>query len=258
VNTLLTTDAPERLVHEWYQGLYTDTYSDYLEMARYWYHGHRDVGMWMNRAQEQLGEEEETVFADTNRDAFIALATGNTHAHPNYVPTRRLDSFPIPLHLRKDPRAHYFKEVQTVLLSHTDTEVAPDKAEEAERSAKGLASRTDLRRRALSLLAGQQEQLVERFSGNGREPLAPDAAMVVSPSARVSLEAIDDVVRLVLRAPNGERRQIAWGAEQEIVAAFAEARASRDLPEGAELTAEDAAAFCEELAAAGVLVPAGS
>ena len=44
VNTLLTTGAPELLIQEWYQGLYLDTYSDYLEMARYWYHGNREVG----------------------------------------------------------------------------------------------------------------------------------------------------------------------------------------------------------------------
>ena len=109
-------------------------------MARFWYHGHREVGMWMNRAQEQLEEEEDTVFADTNRDAFIALATGNTHAHPNYVLSRQLDSFPLPLHLRKDPRSFYFRETRAALLGHADKGAAPEEAEEIDRAAKSSPS----------------------------------------------------------------------------------------------------------------------
>ncbi len=258
VNTLLTTSAPEQLVHEWYQGLYLDTYSDYLEMARYWYHGHREVGMWMNRAQEQIGEEEETVFAETNRDAFIALATGNTHAHPNYVLARQLESFPLPLHLRKDPRSLYFKETRAALLGHADKGAAPDDAEEIDRKAEALTMPRELRKRFLDMMRNEDQGVVERFGGNGHESLSPDTSLVVSPKARLSLEAIDDVVTLVIRSPEGERRAIAWTGEDQVVAAFAEATPPRAVIERAELADGDAAAFCEEMAAAGVLVPAAS
>jgi flavin-dependent dehydrogenase len=258
VNTLLTTSAPEQLVHEWYQGLYLDTYSDYLEMARYWYHGHREVAMWMDRAQEQIGEEEDTVFAETNRDAFIALATGNTHAHPNYVLARQLRSFPLPLHLRKDPRSHYFKETRAALLGHADTAVAPDDAATVELQKSTFAIPTALRRHLLEVAIRDEESVVERLTGNGHEPVSPQTRLVLSPEARLSLEAIDDLVTLVIRSPGGERRAVAWTGENEVVAAFAEATPSREVIERAELSEADATSFCEELAAAGVLVPDGS
>jgi hypothetical protein len=258
VNTLLTSSAPEQLVHEWYQGLYLDTYSDYLEMARYWYHGHREVGMWMHRAQEQIGEEEETVFAETSRDAFIALATGNTHAHPNYVLARRLESFPLPVHLRKDPRSHYFRETRAALLGHADTEAAPDGAATVELQAETLAIPTALRKHLLEVALREEEAVVERFSGNGHEALSPSTQLVLSPEARLSLEAIDDVVTLVIRSPGGERRTVAWAGENEVVAAFAEATPSRAVIERTELPEADVTSFCAELAAAGVLVPAAS
>jgi flavin-dependent dehydrogenase len=259
VNTLLTTDAPEPLVHEWYQGLYLDTYSDYLEMARYWYHGHREVGKWMDRAQEQLGEEEETVFADTNRDAFIALATGNTHAHPNYVLLRQLDSFPLPLHLRKDPRGLYFKEMKTALLGHADEEVTADDAKDVERASDTLAMPLELRKRVLSMMRNEDQGVVDRLSGtNGHEELGADASLVVSPNARLSLEAIDDLVTLVIKAPSGERRAVAWDGEERLVAAFAEATAPSAAAERAAIGDDHVATFCEEMVAAGVLVPATS
>ncbi len=258
VNTVLTTSAPERLVHEWYQGLYLDTYSDYLEMARYWYHGHREVGMWMNRAQEQLGEEEQTVFADTNRDAFIALATGNTHAHPNYVLARQLESFPLPLHLRKDPRSLYFKETRAALIGHADKGVAADVVDEIDRSAETLAMPTELRKRVLNMMRNEDQGVVERFSGNGHEAPSPDTDLVVSPKARLSLEAIDNVVTLVIKAPSGERRAIAWDGEEQVVAAFAEAARPGAVAEASELAEDHVTTFCEEMTAAGVLVPATS
>jgi flavin-dependent dehydrogenase len=258
VNTLLTTSAPERLIHEWYQGLYLDTYSDYLEMARYWYHGHREVGMWMNRAQEQIGEEEETVFADTNRDAFIALATGNTHAHPNYVLARQLESFPLPVHLRKDPRSLYFKETKAALLGHADKEVASDDAPEIDRSAETLAMPRELRKRVLNMMRNEDQSVVDRFTTNGNEATSPDTQLVVSPKARLSLEAIDNRVVLVIKSPGGERRAVSWDGEEQVIASFAEATPPRAVAERTELPEGDVAAFCEEMAAAGVLVPAAS
>jgi hypothetical protein len=247
VNTLLTTSAPEPLIHEWYQGLYTDTYTDYLEMARYWYHGRREVERWMDRAQEQLGEEDETVYADTNRDAFIALATGNTHAHANYVLLRRLRSFPLPLHLRKDPRTHYFNETRTALLSHT---VDPSK--------ETLATPVDIRK-AVLMMRDETQAVRERFSNAGGESsLSPDENLTLSPKARLSLEAIDDRVTLVVRAPNGERRAMNWQAETDIIAAFAEATPPSAVVDGDGLSPDRVEGFCSEMVGAGVLVPAPS
>lgn len=258
VNTLLTTPAPEPLIHEWYQGLYTDTYSDYLEMARYWYHGTREVGGWMDRAKQQLGEEEETVFTDTNRDAFIALATGNTHAHPNYVLLRQLESFPLPLHLRKDPRAHYFNETRTALLSHADTGTAPDAAKPGvERSIETFAAPVEIRKAVLTV-RDEVPTIRDRFSAVANGALSTDAHLVVSPKARLSLEAIDDVVTLVVRAPSGERRTLAWDMEQPLLVGFAEATQPTTVRKRTQLADAHVAAFCEEMIAAGVLVPAST
>ena len=255
VNTLLTTPASERLIDEWYQGLYTDTYSDYLEMARFWYHGNRQVGMWMDRAQERLEEEDETVFADTNRDAFIALATGNTHAHPNYVLLRQLDSFPLPLHLRKDPRVHYFHETKTALVSHADQETTSAQAKEIQRSAEALAIPTEVRKRLLTKMRNDDQSLVERFAGNGNGTVSSDTPLAFSPQARISLEAIEDVVTLVIKASSGERRALSWDTEQPLVAAFAEAMQPGVVAERTQLAPDRVEAFCEEMLAAGVLVP---
>jgi FAD-dependent halogenase len=251
IHTILTTDAPEELVHEWYQGLYLDTYSDYLAMARYWYHGHRDVGMWMDRAQEQIREEQQPVFAETKRAAFVALATGNTHAHPNYVLLRRLESFPLPLQLRKDPRYMYFQDFKTVLLGHADGEVAPES--EIADSAAILAMPIDVRKRFLSMLRADDRTTVTRFGGSAADA-APDVPLVVSADASLSLEVIGDVVRLVMRAPNGERRPLAWD-EQSLVTSFIEPTSVSRAAERAEVPHAQVTAFCGEMLAAGVFVP---
>jgi hypothetical protein len=244
VNTLLTTSAPEPLIHEWYQGLYTDTYTDYLEMARYWYHGRREVARWMDRAQEQLGEEDETVHADTNRDAFIALATGNTHAHANYVLLRQLRSFPLPLRLRKDPRTHYFNETRTALLRHT-----------GDRSGEALATPADMRKAVLRM-RDEAQPVGERFAiaGSGASP-SINKELTVSPKVRLSLEAIDDVVTLVVRAPNGERRAVDWHEETDMLAAFAEAKPPGAVAGGNGLADDKVLGFCGEMVEAGVFVP---
>ena len=255
VHTLLTTKAPERLIQEWYQGLYLDTYSDYLEMARYWYHGHRDVGMWMDRAQEQLGAEQHAVFADTNREAFIALATGNTHAHPNYVLLRQLDSFPLPLQLRKDPRYRYFEDMKTVILGHADKQVAPAYKDEIERSAALLALPIELRKRMLTMAKDSEPRPVERFGANGHDTLAPNVPLVISPETSLSLEVIEDVVRLVVRAPSGERRHLAWH-EHPLVATFAKPTALSTVAGRSPIGEPEIASFCAEMVVAGVLVPA--
>lgn len=254
VNTLLTSSAPERLIQEWYQGLYLDTYSDYLEMARFWYHGDREVGSWMDRAQERLGEEAETIFADTNRDAFIALATGNTHAHPDYVPLRQLDSFSLPLHLRKDPRGRYFKQTRTALLAQADKLAAGHPPAEIDRAAGAMALPREVRYQALGILQ-EGQAFTERFSAAG--PVAGGAAggrLTVSPDAYVSLEAIDDRVTLIIRAPGGERRSISWDVERELLDAFARPRNRGEVIDHSGITEELVTSFCEEMIAAGVLV----
>jgi flavin-dependent dehydrogenase len=254
VNTLLTSSSPERLIQEWYQGLYFDTYSDYLEMARYWYHGHREVESWMDRAQERLSEEEESIFADTNRDAFIALATGNTHAHPDYVLLRRLESFPLPLHLRKDPRSRYFKQTKTAILQHADKDAAADSVAEIDRSAEALAIPPGLRGQVLSILQ-EDQTFTETFAAKGQQTGFTDGRLVISPDIHVSLEAIDDLVTLVIRSPGGERRSVSWDLERKLLEMFAAARSVPEVIELSDIGEDKVASFCQEMTAAGVLVP---
>lgn len=256
VHTILTTEAPEALIHEWYQGLYLDTYSDYLEMARYWYHGHADVGLWMDRAQQQLTAESEAVFAETRRDAFIGLATGNSHAHRNYVLLRHLKSFPLPLYLRKDTRTLMFKDLERVLLEHIP-ENGNTGGTETEVGSEVFNVPIEVRKRFLSLLQQEDLRPFDRFSGVEQSAApASELKLALTPKTRLTLEAIDDVVRLVVRAPTGERRAIAWGTEHLLLAAFADpmhplAAAQRMRAKNADVTM-----FCAEMAAAGVLAPA--
>jgi hypothetical protein len=72
----------------------------------------------------------------------------------------------------------------------------------------------------------------------------------------LSLEAIDNLVTLVIRAPNGERRAIAWDGEEQVVAAFARPTRSTEVGETSGLDTDGVAAFCSELVGAGVLVAA--
>jgi flavin-dependent dehydrogenase len=242
VNTILTASAPEPLVHEWYEGLYADTYTDYLEMARYWYHGQREVAKWMDRAKQQLDAEDQTVYADTNRDAFIALATGNTHAHANYVLLRQLRSFPLPLHLRKDPRTHYFSETRTALLSHS-----------IDASSQTMGTSAEIRK-AVLMVRDETQEAARRFTQLGNDEPSPDVPLTLSPKARLSLEAIDDVVTLVIRAPNGERRAVDWESEADLVAGFAHAT-KPGVPNDGNGGPDEAHRFVVEMSQAGVLVP---
>jgi hypothetical protein len=159
--------------------------------------------------------------------------------------------------LRKDPRSHYLKEAGAALLGHADTDAVSDKVK-SERSAQALAMPIELRKRVLSMIRSEEQTVVERFSGNGHQALSPDAQVVVSPEARLSLEAIDDLVTLVVQAPSGERRAIAWDNEKQIVAAFAEATQLGSVVERTGLAHEHVASFCEELIAAGVFVHAST
>lgn len=258
INTILTTEAPEALIHEWYQGLYLDTYSDYLEMARHWYHGHREVNMWMDTARQQLTAETEPVFTETNRSAFIGLATGNSHAHRNYVLMRRLKTFPLPLYLRKDTHGMMFKDVARVLTKHI-----LENGDAAGTEAGGSPSEIfevplEVRKRFLSLRQQNEQRPLGRFSGADRLTRPPkESKLSVTQKTRLTLEAIDDVVRLVARAPNGERRAIAWGSEHSLLATFADPTNPAAAAERAPAGSQDVETFCAEMTAAGVLAPAG-
>ena len=209
----------------------------------------------MNRAQEQLGEEEETVFTETNRDAFIALATGNTHAHPDYVLLRQLESFPLPLHLRKDPRGAYISETRQALpFQHADPGADQAPAEEVERARTLMSPSAERRKRLHDIVHAQRQDLVERFSANGSRVDSDGTPLVVSPEARLSLEAVDDRVTLMIRSPDGERRAVAWEIEQPLLARFATATPPDDVAERAHIARDEVASFCEEMVSAGVLV----
>jgi flavin-dependent dehydrogenase len=251
INTLLRFPSREALVREWYEGLYGDTYTDYLTMARFWYHGSRKVGAWMGQAQAALGQEAETVFADSGREAFLGLATGNAHAHPNYVLLRELGAFPLPLHLRKDPRGHYMKEARAALFGHADHE-AHDPAHREEIAAARMMMEQDpaVRKRVLEVVRSDGASYVERFSPRQAATAPPDrkARLALAPRARLSLEIVDDLVTMVAHAPGGERRVI-HDDEREAIAA--RIGGTPGIPAD-----RDGDGILRELVEAGVLVPA--
>jgi flavin-dependent dehydrogenase len=251
IHTGLRFPAREALVRDWYEGLYEDTYTDYLTMARFWYHGNREVGAWMDHAQRALGEEREAVFADSDRRAFLGLATGNAHAHPNYVLLRDVRSFPLPLHLRKDPRGHYMREARAALFGHADREAHdPAHQQEIAVAQRMMAQSPAVRKRVLEVVRGEQASYVERFAAGDAPapPLPPGARLGVAPRARLTLEILDDVLALVAETPDGVRRVIG-DAERELLAgALTNGRTGAAAPE--------ARALLGELVQAGVLVPA--
>lgn len=256
VNTLLTTSAPDSLVNGWYQQLYLDTYSDYVEMARHWYHGHREVGMWMDRARQQLREEADPVFAATNREAFVALATGNIHAHPNYVLLRQLESFPLSLYLRKDPRALYFREMKTVLLGHAPRSgVASPR--ELETSSTILALPLNQRKELYNRIRNDQRQLVVQLAEPQYSPPS-DRRLRVSSRARFSLEAVDNVVRFIVRAPGGTSRELDWERSQPLIVSFAASASPVEAARQTNQSDDNVLTFCAEMIAAGVLMAAES
>jgi FAD-dependent halogenase len=249
INTLLRSPAREALVRDWYEGLYEDTYSDYLTMARFWYHGSREVGAWMDHAQQALGQERETVFVESDRRAFLGLATGNAHAHPNYVLLRDVQSFPLPLHLRKDPRGHYMREARTALFGHADREVhGPAEQQEIAVAQRMMARSPAVRKRVLEVVRSDQASYVERFAGGDVPipPLGPGVRLAVAPRARLSLEILDDVLSLVAEAPDGVRRVINDEERDLIAAAVTNGEGSA--------TDRKASALLGELLQAGVLV----
>jgi flavin-dependent dehydrogenase len=251
INTLLRFPSRETLVRDWYQGLYEDTYSDYLTMARFWYHGSPEVGAWMDHARQALGAEREPVFAESERRAFLGLATGNAHAHPNYVLLRDVQSFPVPLHLRKDPRGHYLREARTALFGHADREAHdPAHHQEIAVAQRMMAQSPAVRKRVLDVVRSEPAPYVERFDAAGATttPLPPGARLAVGPRARLALEILEDVVTLVAETPDGVRRVIGDRERELLAASLQDGRAGAAGPE--------ARALLDELVQAGVLVPA--
>ncbi len=256
INTCLSDPSREQLIEDWYEGLYADTYTDYLEMARLWYHGDRKVQNWMHQAQDRLGSEVSAEYAETDRSSFIGLATGNAHTHPNYVALRELASFPLPLHLRKDPRSGFHKEAHTALVAHAEASTLPEDALTRKEEAQTAISTSRQRRTALaSMLAGRPASAETLDPKTDLEPIADQVAVTLAPAVRLSLEVVDERVEMVLTAVDGQRRILST-PEQEVVREVAKSPALERLRELAD--GYDSPGFVNELVSAGVLVEVSS
>jgi hypothetical protein len=235
--------------------LYADTYTDYLEMARLWYHGDRRVQKWMHHAQDQLSSEAASVYTETDRSSFIGLATGNAHTHPNYVLLRDLDSYPLPLLLRKDPRLGFHKEAHTALMAHADpTTLDAEQVQQKEGARTGMASSQRMRV-ALANVLGAVKAPVPKLRADAQAHAVPDDVEVkFDDKGRLSLEVVEDGVEMVVTSPRGERR-ILSRPEQDVLSLVARQASLGKLKEAARLegVGED---FVDELVAAGVLIAA--
>jgi flavin-dependent dehydrogenase len=249
VNTCLDEPDRERLIAEWYEGLYSDTYNDYLAMARLWYHGDRKVRKWMHQAQDQLSSEVAAEYTQTDRSSFLGLATGNAHTHPNYVLLRELAAFPYPLLLRKDPRSGFHKEAHTALAAHADLV----DGEVRSKSQTGMASNQPLREAVAALLAAQRP-LVDRLQPEevDGQP-SEEGAVSLAADVRLALEVVGDRVEMVIATGGGQRRLVTR-AEQALLATIAEQPSLTKLRDLAGLHG-CGDGFIEELLEAGVLTP---
>lgn len=256
VNTCLSDSSREELMQDWYQGLYADSYTDYLEMARLWYHGDRTVQNWMHHAQDQLGSEVAAEYVETDRSSFIGLATGNAHTHPNYVALRDLDSFPLPLHLRKDPRSGFHKEAHAALIAHAEgSTLSTDALPLKEVAQTGISSSRERRTALAAMLAGRAASVRVLDPRTDIQPIADTVAVTLAPAVWLSLEVVDDRVEMVLTADDGQRR-ILSGPEQEVVREVAKTPTLEQLVELAD--GDNTRGFVSELLSAGVLVPSDS
>ena len=78
--------------------------------------------------------------------------------------------------------------------------------------------------------------------------------LVVSSDASFSLEVEDDLVRLMMRAPGGERRPLDW-KEQSLLTTFVQPTAPVAAVERTGVHEASVSKFCAEMLDAGVLVP---
>lgn len=253
VNTCLSDPNREQLVGEWYEGLYVDAYTDYLEMARLWYHGDRKVQKWMERAQDQLGSEAAAEYTETDRSSFIGLATGNAHTHANYVLLRSLESFPFPLLLRKDPRSGFHQEAQVALIAHADpTVVDVDIANKMPAAKLGMASSKATREAMAAMLNQQREPTVRLDPERDVVEITDDVSTALAPDTHLSLEVLNDRVEMVLTTGGGQRRVLSV-PEQYLLRALADRPTFAGLSQLA-VAHGPGRSFIEELASAGVIV----
>lgn len=253
VNTCITDPSRERIVQEWYEGLYADTYTDYLEMARLWYHGDRKVQKWMHQARNQLASEAASEYIETDRSSFLGLATGNAHTHPNYVLLRHLASYPLPLLLRKDPRLGFHKEAHTALMAHADPSMLDEGLAEQQKGARtAMASSREMRVEMASLLAAVKTP-VEKLAPEGGDPVtSEDKFLAMDPRARLSLEVVDDMVEMIVTTRSGQRRVLS-PQEQVVLSLLSEQTSLSKLRETAR-HGGGADEFLDELLGAGVLI----
>ena len=247
VNTCLSNPEREPMIDEWYEGLYADTYTDYLQMAQLWYHGDRNVQKWMRHAQDQLGSEVASEYTETERSSFIGLATGNAHTHPNYVLSRELRSFPVPLLLRKDPRSGFHREAHAALIAHADPQTLSDDLARQQESAKVGMATPRSKRVAMAAMFDKRSAPVARLTAGYSASTSADAAtLTLAPDSKLSVEVMDDRVEMLLTAGSGERRLLS-SREQDLLRTLLGRSAGAD---GNGLDHE----FVDELVAAGVLI----
>jgi flavin-dependent dehydrogenase len=250
VNTCLSNPEREQLVDEWYEGLYADTYTDYLQMAQLWYHGDRKVQKWMQHAQDQLGSEVASEYIETERSSFIGLATGNAHTHPNYVLSRELRSFPAPLLLRKDPRAGFHREAHAALIAHADPQTLDDElAKQKENAMIGMATPRN-KRVAMAAMFDKPSTPVSHLTSSRLAPTAVDMfTLMLAPDSKLSLEVVDDCVEMLLTTGKGERRLLS-SPEQNLLRTLLE----NDRPAHGVDESGPVPPFVRELVEAGVLI----
>lgn len=251
INTCLSDPSREALVNDWYEGLYVDAFTDYMEMAQLWYHGDRTVQAWMHRAQDQLSSEAEAVFTETDRSSFVGLATGNAHTHPNYVLQRDLASYPLPLQLRKDPASGFHKQAHAALLAHADPARLEREGMPLKEGAKlGLSSSADRRERILRMLAERDDLVTALDPVSDLVPPDEHGKTGLADGTRLSLEVLAEEVEMVLITPEGKRR-VLEPFERRALRPLADRPELGDL---LDLVDGEQQPFIEELVSAGVIV----
>ena len=251
VNTCLTDPSREEIVQEWYEGLYADSYTDYLEMARLWYHGDRKVQKWMHQAQDQLSSEAASEYIETDRSSFLGLATGNAHTHPNYVLLRDLSSYPLPLLLRKDPRLGFHKEAHAALMANADPSTLDEGLAWQQKGAKTAMGTSREMREEMARLLAAVKPLVEKLAPESGNPVtSEDEVLAMDPRARLSLEVVDDMVEMLITTGSGQRRVLSR-KEQDLLSLLSEQTSMSMLREKARHYG--AGEFLDELLGCGVL-----
>lgn len=198
VNTCL--DEPEMmsLMQEWYESLYNDSYRDYLQMARFWYHGDRDVSRWMHEAR--IATEEDTQYSASDRSSFLGLATGNVHAHPGYIHREVLEALRFPAKLRKDPLLGQIRAMGNALLAH-----APGlEGEKAATSVRRSMEASVTHKARVARLMAERPPIVDKLVEGAILP-DPNQVLTIRPNADVSVEIVGERVAVTVTA-DGKRR----------------------------------------------------